>query len=87
MSPAADKFVGNIINMILNPIIGFMFAVAVVFFIYGIVEFMIGAENQEKRDVGKKHMIWGVVGMFVMISVYGIINLLSDFWINIGTGY
>ena len=87
MNANVDKLINNIINMILNPIIGFMFAIAVVFFIFGIVEFMIGAENEDKRETGKKHMIWGVIGMFAMVSVYGILNVLGNFWVNIGAQF
>lgn len=80
-------FISNIKVMILNPIIGFMFAVAVVMFIYGIVEYIYGADNEDKRNTGKKHMIWGIVGIFVMLGVYGILNIISDFWLDVGSGY
>ena len=87
MSDEAAKLISNIKGYILNPIIGFMFAVAVVMFIYGIVEYIWSADNEEKVEVGKKHMIWGIIGMFVMIGVYGILNILSGFWYEIGSGY
>lgn len=87
MNDEAAKLISNIKAYILNPIIGFMFAVAVVMFIYGIVEYIWSADNEEKVEVGKKHMIWGIVGIFVMIGVYGILNILSGFWWEIGSGY
>ena len=40
MSDEASKLISNIKVYILNPIIGFMFAIAVVMFIYGIVEYI-----------------------------------------------
>jgi len=83
----ATKLISNIKVYILNPIIGFMFAVAVVMFIYGIVEYIWSADNEDKVAVGKTHMIWGIVGIFVMIGVYGILNLLSGFWQDVGSGY
>ena len=87
MSNEAAKLISNIKVYILNPIIGFMFAVAVVMFIYGIVEYIWSADNEDKVAVGKTHMIWGIVGIFVMVGVYGILNLLSGFWWEIGSGY
>jgi len=87
MSNEAAKLISNIKVYILNPIIGFMFAVAVVMFIYGIVEYIWSADNEEKIAVGKKHMIYGIIGIFVMIGVYGILNILSGFWWEIGSGY
>lgn len=87
MNNEATKFISNMKLMILNPIIGFMFAVATVMFIYGIVEYIWGAENKDKIEDGKRHMVWGVIGMFVMLVVYGILNVLSDFWLEVGAGY
>ena len=87
MNGEAAKLIFNIKEYILNPIIGFMFAVAVVMFIYGIVEYIWSTDNEEKVEVGKKHMIWGIVGIFVMLGVYGILNILSGFWWEIGSGY
>ena len=43
--------------------------------------------NEEKVEIGKKHMVWGIIGIFVMIGVYGILNILSGFWYDIGSGY
>ena len=87
MSNEAAKLIFNIKAYILNPIIGFMFAVAVVMFIYGIVEYIWSADNEDKVAVGKTHMIYGIIGIFVMIGVYGILNILSGFWWEIGSGY
>ena len=87
MSNEAAKLISNIKAYILNPIIGFMFAVAVVMFIYGIVEYIWSADNEDKVAVGKKHMIYGIIGLFVMIGVYGILNILSGFWQDVGSGY
>ena len=76
MNPKTELFINNVEQYILNPIIGLMFAVAVVVFIYGVVEFILGFDNEDRKTAGKKHMIWGVIGMFVMVSAFGIINLL-----------
>lgn len=83
MNQEAVVLINKIKMLILNPIIGVMFAVAVVMFLYGIMEFIYGAENEDKREKGKQHMIWGIVGIFVMLAVYGIMNFLSDFWFTV----
>ena len=58
---------------IINPLIILMFAVATVVFVWGIVQFLARSGSDEARDIGKKHMVWGLVGMIIMVSVYGII--------------
>lgn len=65
-------------KVILNPLIGFLFALALAYFLYGVVEFIINRDNEEKRSQGKEHMIWGVVGMFIMMAAFGIINLIQS---------
>ena len=87
MSAESLKLINNIKTFIINPIIGFMFAVAVAMFLYGIVEYIYGADNEEKREVGKRHIIYGIIGIFVMVGVFGIMNLISGFWFEIGAGY
>ena len=63
-------------DQILNPVIYLMFALALVYFLYGVFEFVRNAESAEKRAEGGMHILYGVIGMFIMLSVKGIINLL-----------
>jgi len=78
-----DTFLHNVNRLIVNPLITLLFAVALVIFLYGIVEFLMNAENDEKRTTGKQHMVWGIVGLTVMIGVFAILNVvLKTFGIN-----
>ena len=65
----------SISRVIINPLIVFMFALAVVYFLYGLALYFMSPDNEEMKKNSKQHMIWGVVGMFIMVSVFGIINL------------
>ena len=73
-----DLILGRIAEQIINPAISLMFAIAVLFFMYGVLEFIAGAGNEEKRTQGKRHMIWGIIGIFIMVSVFGIMRLLCE---------
>lgn len=77
-------FLGVIARVILNPLIIFGFAVALLFFFWGIFEFMTSTAEVAGRDKGKKNIVWGIIGMFIMISVFGIINLILNTF-GIGT--
>jgi len=35
-------------------------------------------DKEDKRTAGKQHMIWGIIGMAIMVSVFGIINLIMS---------
>lgn len=73
---AQVSFFEKIKGEIINPIMGFLFAVAFVMFIYGIVEAM-SKFDTAKVDQGKRHIQWGLFGLFVIVSVNGIINLIA----------
>jgi len=60
---------------IINPIIGILFAFALVMFLWGVAKYLFNAEDETARSQGKNHMIWGLVGMFIMVSVMGIIDI------------
>ncbi|MEX0935108.1 MAG: pilin [Candidatus Paceibacterota bacterium] len=56
-----------------------IFALAILFFLWGVFNFIfINQNNPEKREEGKKFMIWGIMSIFVMVSLWGIVNLLSN---------
>lgn len=74
--PVAN-FVGKVNRYITNPIIIFMFAAALVYFLYGVVEFLMNAETAEGRETGKSHMLWGLVGMFIMFGVFTILKIIQ----------
>jgi hypothetical protein len=63
----------RIIDGILVPLI---FAVAFIVFIWGVFNYFIaGAADEEKRKKGKDFVMYGIIGFFLMISVWGIVNI------------
>lgn len=67
-------------------VIPFIFALAVVMFIWGAVKFfIINAEEDEKRAQGKQFMLWSIIALTVMISIWGLVSILgSTFGFNTG---
>jgi len=55
-----------------------LIAVAVVVFAWGAVVFMAKADNEQARAEGKKRMVWGVVAIFVLVSVWGFVEILQN---------
>lgn len=64
----------SFINSIAVPLI---FALAFVFFLYGVFKYFFGSgSNAEKnRTEGKQFIMYGVIGFFVMISLWGLVNI------------
>jgi len=73
-----DQFILNLATVILNPLIKLMFAVALVVFLWGIIEYIKGAGSPDSREQGTRHILWGLVGLFIMVSVYGILTLFKN---------
>lgn len=73
-----NGFMVKVDTMIINPLILFLFALAIVFFLYGVLEFILNQENEEKKTAGKSHMIWGVIGIVIMLGVWGILGIILN---------
>ncbi len=77
-SAAFGKAIDPIIKNIVNPLVGLMFAVAVVVFAYGIFQVIWNNEDGDARTRGKVSMWSGLLGMFIMVSAWGIIYLIAN---------
>jgi uncharacterized membrane protein YidH (DUF202 family) len=68
----------SIDRVIINPLIVLLFALAMVYFIYGLVRYLLSPDNEEIRKSSKTSMLWGIIGMFIMVSVFGIMSLIMN---------
>lgn len=82
--PEVKDLLGKIANLILNPLIILGFTVATIYLFYGIAEMI--WKSDSKDETSKKNVMYGVIGLFIMFSVYGILSLvLNTFHIPCGT--
>ena len=72
-----NDLLNRISDFIIDPIIFTLFTIAFVVFIWGLVQFVSNLSNEEARSTGQKHMIYGLIGMAIMISVNGIIGIIQ----------
>ncbi|HEY4517196.1 MAG TPA: hypothetical protein VJG64_04600 [Candidatus Paceibacterota bacterium] len=75
---AAKQIIGKFNDAILNPAILVVFTLGFFLFVWGLVQFLKALNEGGDAKEGKQHMLWGVAGMFIMVSVYGIIALISN---------
>lgn len=66
-----------IIGNILSPVVPLLIGLAVVLFVYGVIKFMFSSGG-EGREEGKDFMFWGIIGIFVMVSVWGLVAILQS---------
>ena len=70
-------FVATFMEVFLAPLVLLMVAVALLVFIYGGFTYVINAENEQARDDGRRNMLYGVIGLFIMLSAYAIIWIFA----------
>jgi len=64
----------GVINTIVVPIIG---ALMFLFFIWGVVNyFFLHSADETKRKEGREFVLWGILGIVLFFSIWGIVNLL-----------
>ena len=62
-----------------------LFGMALAAFIWGVIRMVIAQGDQNKREEGKKWLVWGILGMFIIVGLWGIIGFLSStFGIGLG---
>lgn len=68
----------SITQTILRQVVVLLVSFAVVFFIYGITRYITAGENEDRRTKMKNLMIYGIIGLFVIVSMWGIVYVLVN---------
>ena len=64
------------ITGIIQPLIALSFGVALLVFLWGVVKYIKNSGDEKTREEAKYYMLYGVVGLFVMVSVWGLVRFL-----------
>lgn len=80
--PATGKKIQNVfvyVSCILQrSVIPLVFGLAMLVFLWGVFNFVVNGENEDKRSKGKQYMIWGIIGLTVMVALWGLVSLVID---------
>ncbi|MES3005290.1 MAG: hypothetical protein V4690_04300 [Patescibacteria group bacterium] len=55
-----------------------IFAIALVYFFWGVAQSILKSNDDKAREEGRKKMMWGVIALFVLASWWGILLFLGD---------
>lgn len=64
-----------VINSFVIPLI---FTLAFTFFLWNIFQFIRSSDNKTAKDDAKQRLVWGIVALFVMVSVWGIVTIITN---------
>jgi len=76
-SQSSDQILSNVATYIFTPLYQAVVGIAILYFLYGAAKYVVDLNNPEKQTFGKSHLLWGMVGLFIILSVGGILNALN----------
>ncbi len=79
-----SSLLGYVTCLLIKSVVPLLFALAFVAFIWGIIQMFLNPDNEEAKKKGKSFMIWGLIALTVMFSVWGLVEVItSTFGINV----
>jgi hypothetical protein len=86
-NPKFQDLLCYITKIINDAVIPLIFAIATVAFVWGVVQFFfLNPSEESKKAQGRQFMIWGIISLAVMLSVWGLVGLLGSTF-NIDTDF
>ncbi len=73
------------ISGILNFIIPMLITFAIILFIYGVIQYVVAKEDASK-DKGRSYMIYSIIGLFAIVAVWGLVQVLVNTFLGGNTG-
>jgi hypothetical protein len=72
-----DDLINRVSNAIVNPIVLLLFSWAFLMFLWGVFQFVYAADDLKAREDGKRHLLYGIIGIVVMVGAIGIVNIIK----------
>lgn len=64
------------IQGLLNAVVPILISLGIVYLVWGIVQYMIG-DSEEAKTKGKERVIFGIIGLAIIISVWGLVSIVT----------
>lgn len=71
-------FFETIRSLLADSVVPVLFALAFVYFIWGVVQYVLYPDDEGKKTKGKQYMVWGLIALTVMFSIWGLVTVLGD---------
>jgi hypothetical protein len=77
---ANSTYIGSLIDsakVLLDKLVIFLVALAVVWFIWNVIKYTMSSD-EEAKSKAKQQMIWGVIAIAVIVSIWGLVSVLQN---------
>lgn len=61
-----------------NVVIQILIAFAVIYIIFQVIRYIMNGDKPEERATIGKGVLWGIVGLFVILSIWGLVRILTN---------
>jgi hypothetical protein len=69
----------NIIYLINHVLVPLVFAISFIVFLYGVAtKYILSSGDEGKVKEGHTLILWGIIGFVVMVSVWGLVNIVTN---------
>ncbi len=68
---AAENITGS-----LNLVVPILFLIATIVFLAGVITYITAGGKEDKIQKGKVYIIYGLIGLFVMVAVWGLVRII-----------
>jgi small-conductance mechanosensitive channel len=82
-APTDFKSFAEMLLVLLQNLISFLFIAMIVGLLYGVLLYMINSDNEKKREQLKGYLLYGVIALFVVVSLWGILAILAGTGVGI----
>ena len=65
------------LSRIVGLLLPIVFALALLFFFWGLAQYILNSGDEAAQGEGRRKMIWGVVALFVMSAVWGLVRFIG----------
>ncbi len=73
-----------IVVKLLEVVVYALMSFALLVFLYGLTRYMLGAGDDSKREESRTYIIYGIIGLFVMVAMWGLVGVLTSTFIQTG---
>lgn len=79
------SIIQDLLEIIVGTLVPLVISLAVIYFLYGIVKYLIAAGDETKRKESVKVITYGLIAIFVMVCVWGLVSFITNtFGVSVG---
>ncbi len=74
---ALSGFIAKVVTLIIQPLVILLLTAGIAYFIWGVAMYIFNSDNADERQKATQHLIWGVLGILIMVGVIGILRIAT----------